>query len=126
MRRSVRNGLAIAGMAGGMWFLGQAVAQADQANDVGQDSTTRSRPASGGGVGGNIGGNANESDATSVDIDVSTDVDGGDGGRQLLQRQHRRPGRRPSWSSRRRQPVRADDELGSGRTGNHVGRRHRS
>ena len=27
MRRSVRNGLAIAGMAGGVWFLGQAVAQ---------------------------------------------------------------------------------------------------
>jgi hypothetical protein len=32
MNRSVRNGLAIAGMAGGMLFLGQAVAQADGAD----------------------------------------------------------------------------------------------
>ena len=29
MKRSVRNGLAIAGMAGGLFFLGQAVASAD-------------------------------------------------------------------------------------------------
>ena len=29
MKRSVRNGLAIAGMTGGLFFLGQAVASAD-------------------------------------------------------------------------------------------------
>ena len=55
MRRSVRNGLAIAGMAGGVWFLGQAVAQADeQANNVGQDSS-QSATGGGGGITGNIG-----------------------------------------------------------------------
>ena len=80
MRRSVRNGLAIAGMAGGVWFLGQAVAQADeQANNVGQDNSQSATGEGGGGVTGNIGGNANSS-SNEVDVDISTDVDGGDGG----------------------------------------------
>ena len=79
MRRSVRNGLAIAGMAGGVWFLGQAVAQADQTNTVGQDNTQSATSEDGGGVTGNIGGNYNES-KNEVDVDISTDVDGGDGG----------------------------------------------
>ena len=35
MNRSVRNGLAIAGMAGGIFFLGQAVASADDAGRIG-------------------------------------------------------------------------------------------
>ena len=34
MNRTVRNGLAVAGMAGGMLFLGQAVASADESGDV--------------------------------------------------------------------------------------------
>jgi hypothetical protein len=65
-------------MAGGVWFLGQAVAQADeQTNTVGQEN---SQSATGeGGVTGNIGGNSNES-SNEVDIDIDTDVDGGDGG----------------------------------------------
>src|SRR4051794_5796428 len=38
MRRPVRNGLAVAGMVGGFFLLGQAVASAD--DDVAPDSTT--------------------------------------------------------------------------------------
>jgi hypothetical protein len=62
-----------------MWFLGQAVAQADQANDIGQDNTQSSTSEGGGGVTGNVGGNSNYS-SNSATIDVSTHVYGGDGG----------------------------------------------
>jgi hypothetical protein len=66
-------------MAGGVWFLGQAVAQADeQANNVGQDNS-QSATSEDGGITGNIGGNANFS-SNEVDIDIETDVEGGDGG----------------------------------------------
>jgi len=62
-----------------MWFLGQAVAQADQANNVDQDNTQASSSEDGGGVTGNIGGNANFS-SNSAHITVSTNVSGGNGG----------------------------------------------
>jgi hypothetical protein len=41
MKRSVRNGIAIAGMAGGLWFLGQAVANAEVVNNVGQTGNSQ-------------------------------------------------------------------------------------
>jgi LPXTG-motif cell wall-anchored protein len=47
MRRSVRNGLAIAGMAGGMLFLGQAVASADTEAEGTIDQTTSAAAPSG-------------------------------------------------------------------------------
>jgi hypothetical protein len=80
MKRSVRNGVAIAGMVGGFWLLGQAVAQADegQTNDVAQENTQSSTSQDGGATG-NAAGNFNESE-NSTEVDVSTDVDGGDGG----------------------------------------------
>jgi hypothetical protein len=82
MRRSVRNGIAIAGMAGGVWFLGQAVAQADgitQTNDTAQANSQTADSQNGGGVTGNSGGNANSS-SNYADITVSTHVVGGAGG----------------------------------------------
>jgi hypothetical protein len=66
-------------MAGGVWFLGQAVAQADQANNVGQENSQSSTSEDGGGITGNIGGNANFS-SNEVEVDIETDVEGGDGG----------------------------------------------
>lgn len=85
MKRSVRNGIAIAGMAGGIWFLGSAVANADDqvadaANTTGQVSSSEST-----GDGGSLNGagNANDSSAEATNIqetEVDTDVDGGDGG----------------------------------------------
>jgi len=47
MNRSVRNGLAIAGMAGGIFFLGQAVASADTSTAVADTSATSAAPSSG-------------------------------------------------------------------------------
>jgi hypothetical protein len=81
MRRTVRNGLAIAGMAGGIFFLGEAVAGADegQTNTTGQENSQSATSEDGGGATGNIGGNENES-SNEVDVDVETDVEGGDGG----------------------------------------------
>jgi hypothetical protein len=78
MRRSVRNGVAIAGMVGGFWLLGQAVAQAEQVNDVGQENT-QSSTSEDGGLTGNAAGNFNESE-NKTEVDIETDVDGGDGG----------------------------------------------
>jgi hypothetical protein len=71
MKRSVRNGIAIAGMAGGMWLLGQAVANAEEVNlgtDVGQTATSTD------------GGSAtNDSDVRNdVDVDVENEAEGGD------------------------------------------------
>jgi hypothetical protein len=79
MKRSVRNGIAIAGMAGGMWLLGQAVAQADQVNNTGQDNTQSSTSEDGGGTTGNVAGNFNES-SNEYKLDVETNVSGGNGG----------------------------------------------
>ena len=82
MKRSVRNGLAIAGMTGGLFFLGQAVASADggeQTNTTGQENSQAATSEDGGGATGNIGGNTNESE-NKTEVDVDTDVDGGDGG----------------------------------------------
>ncbi|HZB21228.1 MAG TPA: hypothetical protein VE463_15435, partial [Blastococcus sp.] len=82
MNRTLRNGLAVAGMAGGMLFLGQAVASADQTATAGND--VEQAAASETGSGGDSGaGNANFSDASATNVKVtavSTDVDGGDGG----------------------------------------------
>jgi len=66
-------------MAGGVWFLGQAVAQADQTNDVAQENGQVSSSEDGGGVTGNIGGNFNSS-SNSAHVTVSTNVAGGNGG----------------------------------------------
>jgi hypothetical protein len=79
MKRSVRNGIAIAGMAGGMWLLGQAVASADQVADAsnGVDQTNTSVDSDGGGA--NL--NFSEAEATNEqEVEVETDVEGGDGG----------------------------------------------
>jgi hypothetical protein len=81
MNRSVRNGLAIAGMAGGIFFLGQAVASASdgQAADAGNNVEQTNASTDGGGGGANLNGSSAE--ATNVDkVEVDTDVDGGDGG----------------------------------------------
>ncbi|MGY1803162.1 hypothetical protein ACI78T_07760 [Blastococcus sp. SYSU D00922] len=85
MNRSVRNGLAIAGMAGGIFFLGQAVASADQTasagNNVDQGAASSSSEGSGSGA-----GNANFSSAEATNVqktEVDTDVEGGDGGANI-------------------------------------------
>ncbi|TFV85749.1 hypothetical protein [Blastococcus sp. CT_GayMR16] len=75
----MRNGLAIAGMAGGIFFLGQAVASADQVSDAanGVDQSNSSTESDGG----NANLNGSSAEATNVDkTEVDTDVDGGDGG----------------------------------------------
>jgi hypothetical protein len=87
MKRTVRNGLAIAGMAGGIWFLGSAVASADQgadaANNVDQSSSSSSE-GSGSGVNGAGNVNGSSSSATNVQVtSVDTDVNGGDGGANI-------------------------------------------
>jgi hypothetical protein len=81
MNRSVRNGLAIAGMAGGLFFLGQAVASAsDQvaSADNSTDQVTTSTDSHD-----SSGANRNESDATAKNVDVTrvdSTVTGGSGG----------------------------------------------
>ena len=83
MRRSVRNGLAIAGMAGGMLFLGQAVASADEADQTAAATNTVTQEAAST-DGGDLNVNANLSGAEATNVEGSprstTDVDGGDGG----------------------------------------------
>lgn len=55
MRRTVRNGLIVAGMAGGVWFLGQATAQAsDQSNVNGNDQAAAVEVEGGEGSSGNL------------------------------------------------------------------------
>ncbi|TFV69355.1 hypothetical protein E4P40_22380 [Blastococcus sp. CT_GayMR20] len=75
MNRTVRNGLAIAGMAGGMLFLGQAVASAD---------TDASSSANGGAVAGSAnassGSGATTGAAASGDLASTTTGGGGSGG----------------------------------------------
>src|SRR5688572_24456564 len=82
MNRSVRNGLAIAGMAGGILFLGQAVASADEGTQTAGATNTVSQDAGSTGSGGdNTNVNFSEAEATNVEVtEVKTDVDGGDGG----------------------------------------------
>jgi hypothetical protein len=83
MNRSVRNGLAIAGMAGGIFFLGQAVASADDGGTQAADanSTVDQSNASTDGGGGGVNLNGSSAEATNVDVtEVSTSVTGGDGG----------------------------------------------
>jgi len=62
MNRSVRNGLAIAGMAGGIFFLGQAVASADdggtQAADANSTVDQSNASTDGGGGGVNLNGSS--------------------------------------------------------------------
>jgi hypothetical protein len=89
MKRSVRNGIAIAGMAGGIWFLGSAVASADDgqaagaANNVDQSSSSEST-GDGGSLNGAGNANGSSAEATNVQVtDVDTDVDGGDGGENI-------------------------------------------
>ena len=78
MKRSVRNGIAIAGMAGGMWLLGQAVASADTVSDA-ANNVDQTNTSTDGGGGANI--NLSEAEAVNVtEVDVDTDIDGGDGG----------------------------------------------
>ncbi len=86
MKRTVRNGLAVVGMAGGMWFLGQAVAQADVAATGDIDSSAESgatADASSGGSGGSgadadsSAGNSNTTINLAADVDV-TSVSTGD------------------------------------------------
>jgi hypothetical protein len=83
MKRSVRNGLAIAGMAGGIFFLGDAVASAadgGQTNTTDQGSTQAADTQDGGsGTTGNVGGNASDSSNT-TDAGATTGAGGGGGG----------------------------------------------
>ena len=73
MNRSVRNGLAIAGMAGGMLFLGQAVASAEVDNSTGVEQEAGSEAA---------GSEATASNSSTVtndtDIEVDNEATGGD------------------------------------------------
>ena len=78
MKRSVRNGIAIAGMAGGMWLLGQAVASADEVATPSAD-TTVTQTDSGGGSNANLSSN-NASASNEQQTKVDTDVTAGDGG----------------------------------------------
>ncbi|SFF04194.1 hypothetical protein [Blastococcus tunisiensis] len=75
MNRSVRNGLAIAGMAGGMLFLGQAVASADtDAAASGEITSTTAGHGSGDATSVNgqkvAAGNDVENDASTGDVDA--------------------------------------------------------
>ena len=81
MNRSVRNGLAIAGMAGGIFFLGQAVASAEQTATAGNNVDQGAASSSEGSGSGAGNANFSSSEATNVQkTEVDTDVNGGDGG----------------------------------------------
>jgi hypothetical protein len=83
MNRSVRNGLAIAGMAGGIFFLGQAVASADDGGQTGSADNTVSQTSTGSGDSTNV--NFSEAEATNVQTtEVDVDIDAGDGGENNL------------------------------------------
>src|SRR6476661_7152320 len=80
MKRSVRNGIAIAGMAGGLWFLGQAVASADT-GQVADANAPTSVSQDGSGGGGNANLSENNASAQNVQVTkVETNVSGGNGG----------------------------------------------
>ena len=78
MRRSVRNGLAIAAMAGGLWFLGNAVANASTQDASAANNVDQSSSSQGGGA---VNGNVSGASAENVNVtSVSTSVQGGKGG----------------------------------------------
>jgi len=80
MNRSVRNGLAIAGMAGGLFFLGQAVASASDQVASADNSTDQATAST---DGGSSGSNHNDSSAEAKNVDVThvdSTVTGGSGG----------------------------------------------
>jgi hypothetical protein len=64
MKRSVRSGIAIAGLAGGFWLLGQAVANADDAVNAASASGAQTQSTTAGGGG---GGDADSTTKQSVD-----------------------------------------------------------
>jgi hypothetical protein len=83
MNRTVRNGLAVAGMAGGIFFLGQAVASAD--GEVVQDNSNGTSQAAGADAGksgdagaGNVNGNlqVNASDDSTTIVNKPTQTTG--------------------------------------------------
>ncbi|TFV63598.1 UNVERIFIED_ORG: hypothetical protein E4P37_14610 [Bacillus sp. AZ43] len=71
----MRNGLAIAGMAGGMLFLGQAVASADVENNNDVNQGAEANGGSGAGSGAGAGNYSNIENDT--EIDVENDAEGG-------------------------------------------------
>lgn len=88
MRRSVRNGLAIAGMAGGMWFLGHAVANASETSTpdaqtqvTQQSSSTGPSSASNS----NVSSNSASASNTSVTKVQTGDITAGSGGHNEAQ-----------------------------------------
>jgi hypothetical protein len=83
MNRTLRNGLAVAGMAGGMLFLGQAVASADQDATATVDNYQSGSNATDGGDSASGNFNAAENDASASNYqktEVDTTVIGGDAG----------------------------------------------
>jgi hypothetical protein len=73
MQRSVRNGLAIAGMAGGMLFLGQAVASADDGGGGADANNAVGTTAAAEGTG--SGGGETEAENETTNANVAADVD---------------------------------------------------
>src|SRR4051812_314568 len=69
MKRSVRHGIAIAGLAGGFWLLGEAVANADTPANTADSNATLSSNTSGG-----TGGGSADSD-NSQHVKANNDVD---------------------------------------------------
>jgi hypothetical protein len=81
MRRSVRNGLAIAGMAGGMVFLGQAVASADDTAATAATAQTNTTSAPAVAIGENYAdGTGGDADAEGASVDNSDGTAQADGG----------------------------------------------
>lgn len=78
MKRTVRNGLAVVSMAGGMWFLGQAVAQADVAatGDIAANAGSSATADSSSDASGVSGAGADSSAGnSSTNINLAADVD---------------------------------------------------
>jgi hypothetical protein len=72
MKRSVRSGIAIAGMAGGFWLLGQAVASADDAVNPASATADQASATQAGGGGGGGGGDATSTNTQ--DVAATNDV----------------------------------------------------
>jgi hypothetical protein len=81
MRRSVRNGLAVAGIAGGLWFLGNAVANADATTpNTTQTATAVNNADQNTNSDDSAGSNSNGTSADAKNVNVNkteTDVAGG-------------------------------------------------
>jgi hypothetical protein len=81
MNRSVRNGLAIAGMAGGLFFLGQAVASAGEGQVADANTGTDQQLDTTGSDSSGLNGSLSEATAENVHVtEGSTNVSGGDAG----------------------------------------------